>query len=310
MIVENGADPAANDIATTVADDTATQQTDAAENTEAEETEGEEGGEGEEQDDPDDIEIDVDGTKIKIARKVKEAIAKPFHQDYTRKTEELSQQRAAHAAEREGWNKTATAIRDDEITVAAIEKQLTEYKKVDWNTLFQTNQEHYHQHIFARDQLKEQLSEANSALSQKKVEFQAQTNREAGERLSKAQAEIARHLPEWTPGGELDTKLFKYVTTDLKITNAKALGEASVLVPELVRELNRLRLYDEAAKKQKTTQTFQKTQEAKPVTQVGGNSGTALRRTTDSSGDKLSTEEWAKRETERVAKQRQAMGRR
>lgn len=300
MTIENGADPAANDTATPIANASA-DQTDAAENTEADDGDETEA-DGDKQD-ADDIEIDVDGTKIRIARKVKEAIAKPFQQDYTRKTEEIATQRKTFESERDGWTKSAQALRSEEFKVAAIDEQLTRYKDVDWQALYRADPENYQAHRINYDTLKDQRETADRALSQKRGEFQQQANRESGERVAKAQAEIARHLPEWTPGGELDIKLLKYATDELKIP-ARELGETALRVPQFVKELNRLRLYDEAAKKQKTSQTFQQTQQAKPVTQVGGNSGTVSRKTTDSSGDKLSTEEWARREQERVASQR------
>jgi len=48
--------------------------------------------------------------------------------------------------------------------------------------------------------------------------------------------------------------------------------------------------------------TFDAAQAARPVTRVGGSGGTASRRTTDSSGDALSTDEWVTRERERLRK--------
>ena len=69
-----------------------------------------------------------------------------------------------------------------------------------------------------------------------------------------------------------------------------------------MRVLHKAHLHDEAEKKKQTQQTFDAAQAARPVTRVGGNGGTASRRTTDASGDALSTEEWVKRERERLRK--------
>lgn len=60
---------------------------------------------------------------------------------------------------------------------------------------------------------------------------------------------------------------------------------------------------DKRERAQKKLTTAEKTD---PVKLPGGNSGAASRRTTDSSGDKLSTAEWIRRENERVAAKRTA----
>ncbi len=302
MSVENGANPAANDTAVST-ENTAT-ETDAAENTEAEENEGD-GEEGEEgkTDASDDEELDIDGEKVKVSRKIREALAKPFQQDYTKKTTELAAEREALKTARESQQahfQTATKL-------AGLDEQLSVYKDVDWPALYNTNPDAYHQHKAVYDQLRDKRDAVARDFSEKEKARIETANRETGERVQKVQAEIARLVPEWTPGGDLDGKLQRY-GNELGFSNQE-LSETAIRNPQFVKHLNRLRLYDEAAKKQKTSQTFQQTQQAKPVTQVGGNSGTAVRRTTDSSGDKLSDAEWAKRETERVAARRAKAGR-
>ncbi len=232
--------------------------------------------------------------------------------DYTKKTMEVAEARKALDADREGFKAQTEAQKAhfaSATKLAAIDDRLGEYAKVNWQELYATNPDLYQQHRIAYDQLKDQRDTAARDFSQQEQERQTNAQRESAKRNETAIAEIARHVPGWTPGGELDLKLSAFGTS-LGFT-PQELGQLAIQHPRLVKEINRLRLYDEAAQKQKPTQSFQKSQEAAPVTRVGGNGGTAQqRKTTDSSGDALSTDEWVKREEERVAKQRQAMGRR
>ena len=183
--------------------------------------------------DADDIEIDVDGTKIRIARKVKDAIAKPFAQDYTRKTEDLAKQRKDLDAEREGFQGQSEAQKVHfaaATKLAALEEQLSPYANVNWPELYQSNPDAYHQHRAVYDQLKDKRDAASRAFSQKEQEHRQNVARENDTRVQKAVAEITRHLPEWTPGGELDQKLLSYGTS-LGLP-AKEMGEMAIRMPQ------------------------------------------------------------------------------
>lgn len=308
MTVENeGAQPA-NDAVVT--DDKVV----TAEHTEA--TEGLET-EGEEAQQDDDEELDLDGEKFRIPRKVREAIAKPFQQDYSRKTEEVATGRKALETDRESFTRhqetqrthfqEAVKVHAFNDQIKSVDASLAEYAKVDWATLSQTNPGLYEHHRVQRDMLrdqkealKEQRDTAARAWTDKEQEYSSSANREYGERVAKATAEIAKQVEGWAPGNELDLKLVKYGNS--KGLSDKDMGELAIRTPVLVKLLNEHRVFSEAAAKAKTQQTFEKTQQAQPVTRVGGNGGSASRRTTDSSGDQLSDAEWAKRENERVRK--------
>jgi len=159
MTVENGGEQPANDTALT--EDTKTNAAENTEQTEGENTESEEGQQAE-----DEEEIDVDGEKFRIPRKVREAIAKPMLSDYTRKTQELSESRKAFEGEREGFTKEQEAKRLHFETAAkviayndqikSVDDQLAQYAKVDWQALAQTNPALYEQHRVNRDLLRDQ----------------------------------------------------------------------------------------------------------------------------------------------------------
>lgn len=305
---DTGAAQATNDTAVAVENDT----TKAAENTEqtdGENTEGEDGGEkqAEEED-----ELDVDGQKYKVPRKVAEHLNKNFQADYTRKTQALAEQGKTLETKLASFDKVSDEVIEARAEIHAVSKSLKQYedyfKTPAWDALKAQDPVVAQQHYLQYSEMKGQRDTAARTLEEKQGQLRDHANRENGERIARAQAEIAKHVEGWAPGNELDLKISAYGTS-LGFT-PQELGELAIRAPKLVGELNRLRLFDEAAKKQKTQQTFEKTQAAQPVTRVGGNGGTAQqRKTTDASGDALSTEEWAKRERDRLSKRTAQAGR-
>lgn len=306
---DTGAAQATNDTAVAVENDT-TKAVENTEQTEGENTEGEEddGTPAEEED-----ELDVDGQKYKVPRKVAEHLNKNFQADYTRKTQALAEQGKTLEGKLASFDKVSDEVIEARAEIHAVSKSLKQYedyfKTPAWDALKAQEPVVAQQHYLQYSEMKGQRDTAARTLEEKQGQLRDHANRENGERIAKAQAEIAKHVEGWAPGNELDLKLSAYGTS--RGFTPQELGELAIRAPKLVGELNRLRIYDEAAKKQKTQQTFEKTQAAQPVTRVGGSGGSAQqRKTTDSSGDQLSTAEWIKRESERNAAQRKAMGRR
>lgn len=274
-----------------------------------------------EQQAPEDVEVDYEGEKFRVPTKLKEALLRQA--DYSRNMNTLAEQRKALEAEREGWGQTKDAQQkhfNDAARIHALNDQidgvgtqLKQYENVDWNALFQSNPEAYHQHKVnydqlkdRRDGLKEQRDTAARAWTDKEKEYEANANRTRGERIEHVRAELPKLIEGWTP--ELDLKMATYGTS--QGLSQKEMTEAVLQNPKFAPILQKAMLFDAEKAKAKTQQTFEASQTAKPVTRVGGNGGSAQRRTTDASGDQLSTEEWAKRETARLAALRQPSGRR
>lgn len=303
MTIDSGAGEAANDTAVSeqnagqvAASDNATDQTDTGE---GENTEGEE---AQAEPQPEFVEVTLeDGRKVKVQKDIEGYLLRQA--DYTRKTQEVAEQRKALEAEREqfkGQTEAQKAHFAAATKLAALDDQLEQYAKVDWQTLYQTNPDLYQQHRINYDALKDKRESAARDFSQKEQERRQTSERESANRAQKAVAEIKRLVPEWTPGGELDVKLATYGTS-IGFSQPE-MAEMALRNPQFLHQLKRLHDYDEAAKKQKTQQTFEQSQQAKPVTRVGGSGGSAVLRTTDATGDRLSTDEWMRRERERVAK--------
>lgn len=253
-------------------------------------------------------ELDVDGQKYKVPRKVAEHLNKNFQADYTRKTQAHSEAVKTFEGRVASFDKVSDEVIEARAEIHAVSKSLKQYedyfKTPAWDALKAQDPVVAQQHYLQYSEMKGQRDTAARTLEEKQGQLRDHANREYGERVAKAQAEIAKHVEGWAPGNDIDLKLSAYGKS--RGYTPEELGDMAIRFPKLVGEFNRLRLFDEAAKKQKTQQTFEKTQAAQPVTRVGGNGGTAnQRKTTDSSGDQLSTEEWVKRERARTAPQPQ-----
>ncbi len=76
-------------------------------------------------------EIDLDGKKYKLPKDVKPHLLRQA--DYTRKTQELAEQRKAIEAEKVAFAKTSDEIIQARGTLAAIDQSLEQWKNVDWD---------------------------------------------------------------------------------------------------------------------------------------------------------------------------------
>lgn len=315
MTIENGAAQAANDTASSnAAADAAAAAATAANNTQ--DTSGADNAVTNDKPGDDEEDFDLDGERFRIPRKLREAIAKPMLGDYTRKTQELAEGRKAFETERQAFEQeqavrrthfeNAAKVYAFNNQLAEMDKAIGEYGKVNWAQLAQVDNASYQQHRanldMLRDQreaLRNQRDTAARDWTTKEQEYASNTNRERGERVSKAQAEIAKLVEGWAPGNELDLKLGAY-GNGLGFSNSE-MAELATRNPKFVQQLNRLRLFDERDHQQQKQQQFQQSQQAKPVTRVGGAGGSgASRKTTDASGDALTTDEWVRRERERL----------
>ena len=273
MTIENGAVEAANDIA--VADDQTLEEVNA----------------------PAEVEVEYEGKIYTLPAELKDALLR--QSDYTRKTQEVAQARKALLAEREAHQHGAHRMRahiQDAARIVALNDQLARLDQVDWRALQAKHPAHARALWESRAELQKLRDHAARAWTEKEKEHASHSKRATAKRMDEIIAHLPRLIADWS--ADLDTKLAQYGNAEGISTEEMA--QATLQNPAFVRLLHKACQFDEAEKKKKTQQTFEAAQAARPVTRVGGSGGTASRRTTDSSGDALSAEEWAKRERERM----------
>ena len=251
----------------------------------------------EEQTPPDETEeVEHEGKKYKIPRPLKGALL--MQADYTRKTQELAEQRRAHeetARQFADRQKLEAEFATDFARVVAINDAIAQFEKTDWAQIRAGNPAQYEQLWFQYQQTKEARDRAASALQQKLQERSSKAVAETAKRLEEARTAIQRDIPEWNP--ELAGKL-----------NAFAIEQG--FTPEEVRQVADARIIRllhaayagrQLQSKQAAVARAAKAEAAKPLPTVAGNAGQTVR-PTDPASDRLSTDEWARRRNEQLRK--------
>lgn len=155
---------------------------------------------------PDAVELTV-GQEVKKLTKAElaELVAKRdnLHADYTRKTQEIANQRRA-VEDRELYLQAREVVMDraskEAAQVQAISDQLAQFDSLDWNTIITDDPQRALQLNLARQQLRERLNGAQSALDKAKADADAMLKEHTRRQTELGQAELTRRL------GSLDDK--------------------------------------------------------------------------------------------------------
>lgn len=216
---------------------------------------------------PDEAEIEVEheGRVYRVPEALKGAFLR--HADYTRKTQEIAEQRRALEGERRAAEERAAreqARVRDYGRLAALDAAVGEYEDYDWDLWFQQNPDQaeadwarYQQTLQVRDQVGADLHarERLSAL---------EAQREHATRLEQGHAELARDIEGWSPALARELAVF-----------GQSLGFSpeelsAVTDPRAVKVLHAAWKGAQALKTQTAGRELERAQAFRPVRQVGG----------------------------------------
>lgn len=248
------------------------------------EDDAEEQSEDEESDDediePELIEVEYEGKTYRVAPELRDSIMRQA--DYTRKTQEVAEQRKAIEATLAKFEEMSTAERQATGEVAAYEAALQDYENVDWDALERADPNAANQHWRKYQLFQRNLEKAQKTLTEATSSREAEAQRITAERIRESVAELSKAIPGW--GETKAAEMAQFAREQFGFTDDEfraGLQDA--------RQIKLLNLAFEAAKT-----TSQKKKPAapppKPAAKVKG--GTAPRKGLD---DRLSTEEWMKR---------------
>lgn len=275
MSSEGATNPVAADTTTSAAPEVETNETNEAASDEGLELDTGEGEGGEEvaAQEPELEEIEFEGEKVRVPKKIKEGLLRQA--DYTRKTQELAEQRKAFDASREA----STTVHKDYVealaSVKAYDAQLARYENVDWATLEATDPAAASSHWRTFTQLKDARSAAEKTAGEKEQSLAMESQRQRATRAQEVQAELTKLLPDWTPGGELDLKLAKFGTANG--LSQQDIAEATLRNPSFVKLLNLARIGADLQAKDAATKKITAAQAVKPAAEVGSRSATATK---------------------------------
>jgi hypothetical protein len=173
---------------------------------------GDEGGE-EESEDAEFAEIEVDGKTYKVPSQIKDGYMR--HADYTRKTQEVADQRRSVEQYEEKARQIAEISQAEfghAVTAQKINEQLEQYKQVDWNALEQEDPIGAQQHWRQFQMLKDQHQEAVQSYQQAHNERTQMAQQATAKRIEETREFASKNIPGWSE--ELDDKITKFATSE------------------------------------------------------------------------------------------------
>lgn len=239
---------------------------------EADEAEESEDGEGYE-------ELDFEGKKYAVPKELKDSFLR--QSDYTRKTQEVAEQRKALEAQAAQIQQAAATQQQNlqaYAGLAALDGQLQQYSQVDWQKYSEDDPVQAQQAWFQYQTLKDQRMNLAGQISQHEQMTLQQRQHAVATQLEKGREVLSAEIPNWS--GDLAKNLSKAGVENYGFSAEEI---SQVMDPRMVKVLHDAYQYRQIMSKAKAKP---KAPEAQPIRSVKG------RGASRKNPDKMSTEEW------------------
>ena len=239
---------------------------------------------------PDSFELELDGQVHTLPIALKGAFLR--HADYTRKTQELAEQRRALEAQRAAAAEQARAGAEathDRLQLAALDHQLASFRAVDWPAYAQQDPNGA-QALHARFQaLVEGRARLAQAVAQHEHGRRLHEAHEAAAAMAETGRTLSREIPGWSP--ELAAKLSDYALSQ-GVTHEELAAASDPRIWKVLHKAYR-------AEAGGAGEAAVKAQAVRPAISVAGATagGGGVR-------DELATRDWMRRRNEQVRKGR------
>lgn len=178
-------------------------------------------------------EVEHDGRKYSIPKPLKAALM--MHGDYTRKTQEVAEQRRALEEGQRAFVQETEAHRQDLMEVArvvAIDDQLRQFDQVDLLALNQTDPVRAQELFFQRQRLIEARQAVAATLQQRQQQRTFEKQQKSAKQIEEGRAAIAKEIKDWSP--ELADKLRNFAANE-----GWSAEEINAVTPAQVKSLHR-----------------------------------------------------------------------
>ena len=239
-------------------------------------------------------EVEHEGRKYRVPKALKAAFM--MNADYTRKTQEVAEQRRAVEERQVALNQQAKSHAEqlsDVGRIFAYGEALATYEKTDWARMRQLNPQAAQDHWLQYMQLKEGRDRAAVELQQRMNQRAFDQQRATAKQIEDSRIVIQRDVKDWSP--ELAGKLMEFGAREFSFTPHEV---QTVTDPRLIRLLHRAYLGDQAIKRAAASQKLASSDGLKPVPQVGSRSAANGNRPTD----RQSVDEWMRSRNEQLRK--------
>lgn len=224
-----------------------------------------------------DEEIEVDGKKFALPKSAAEKLKaeRMMQSDYTKKTQEVAENRKAIEADREQFQASAKLHQEfikEVAEIVSIEERLQEYAKVDWAALTDSDPITAMKLDRQMRDLQAKHAQASQSVTQKQQQQALNEQQSLAKRVQEAEAFFEREIPNYKSGR--GDELLKYATSELKI-DAKAIARMVVDNPALATALHKAEMFDKLKKQQASKQKTDS--QAAPVTRLSAVKSTATK---------------------------------
>lgn len=168
------------------------------------------------------VEAEYDGKTYKVPQELKEALLR--HGDYTRKTQEVADQRKqieerAQALEMQ-QNMLAQSF-EKAVALKGMQEKLAQYESLDWNAISEQDPSQAMKLNVAYQKLQQEAQRAAYDLNQSQTQHQQLTQQQRQQKLQDAQTELFKYIPNFN--AEIADKIRKtanhYGVTDQEINS-------------------------------------------------------------------------------------------
>jgi hypothetical protein len=241
----------------------------------------------------DEIEEELEGIKLRGKKDAVEKLKaeRLMQADYTRKTQEVSEQRKTFEQERTQFQETAKSHQQNIREVAQlvhVEERLQQFSQVNWQQLNQQDPVQAQALHIEFTQLQAKYGQLSNSLAQKNQQRKLESQQSDAKRANDAEAIVMREVKDWGP-----EKLKAFTEASQKAgLEPEGMRQMLIQYPQAARFLNKALQYDKLL-----AQRLQKPPELvkPPVSRVGG--GAAA--TTKPLSEVTDPREWAERRRER-----------
>jgi len=220
-----------------------------------------------EQSEEENDELEVDGKKFALPKSAAEKLKaeRMMHGDYTRKTQELAEQRRTFEAEAQRHRQEQQQYIADYAKVVAIDDQLAELNKIDLAQYIDSDPSGVQRIMLQKQALQAKRDEAVNALEHKRHQNALNEQQSLAKQVQDAEAYFAREISGWSP--DRSNQLRAYGVAEG--IPAEVIAQTALKHPAFAKLLHKAQLYDQIAKK--PTPAAPPTPQAKPAAKVGNN---------------------------------------
>lgn len=243
--------------------------------------------------DPDEIEDELDGIKVKGKKDLVEKLKaeRLMHADYTRKTQEVAEIRRAAEAERTQYAQANAEQVRAMATLVSMDQQLQQMQQIDFQALNQQDPVKAQELFFQMQQLKDNRQQFAGQLQQMEQQRTFEEQRLVAKQIEEGDAVLKRDIPGWGP--EVGKKVFDFATKELGANPGALLNLTD---PVLAKAFYYAMVGKQALAKQK--EGARSTPDPiKPVSKVSGNNAGASK-----DMNRLSVDEWMRARNDQLRK--------